>query len=66
VKDQLVKCLKKGGYSFTGEALNLNTYPFYFEEWIAELLEKAKWIPGSAFVHLRDTTADRQARNDKG
>ena len=42
VKDQFIKCLKKGGYSFTGEALHLNTYPFYFEEWIADLLEKAK------------------------
>ncbi len=42
VRDEFVKCLKKGGYSFTGEALNLNTYPFYFEEWIADLLEKAK------------------------
>jgi len=42
VADELVKCLKKGGYSFTGEALPLNTYPFYFEEWTAELLEKAK------------------------
>jgi hypothetical protein len=42
VKKELVKCLKKGGYSFTGEALHLNTYPFYFEEWIAQLLQKAK------------------------
>ncbi|RKY10889.1 MAG: hypothetical protein DRP65_05740 [Planctomycetota bacterium] len=42
VADELVKCLKKSGYSFTGEALPLNTYPFYFEEWVAELLEKAK------------------------
>lgn len=42
VRDELTKCLKKGGYNFTGEALNLNTYPFYFEEWIADLLEKAK------------------------
>jgi len=42
VADEFVKCFKKGGYSFTGEALPLNTYPFYFEEWIAELLEKTK------------------------
>jgi len=42
VADEFVKCLKKGGYTFTGEALPLNTYPFYFEEWIAQLLEKAK------------------------
>jgi hypothetical protein len=40
VADEFVKCLKKGGYSFTGEALPLNTYPFYFEEWIAELKKK--------------------------
>ena len=42
VEDELVKCFEKEGYSFTGEALNLNTYPFYFEEWIADLLKKAK------------------------
>jgi len=42
VADEFVKCLQKSGYSFTGEALPLNTYPFYFEEWVAELLEKAK------------------------
>ncbi len=42
VADELVKCLEKDGYGFTGEALPLNTYPFYFEEWTAELLEKAK------------------------
>jgi len=42
VADEFVKCLKKGGYSFTGEALPLNTYPFYFEEWVAKLLEKTK------------------------
>ena len=40
--DQLAKCFEKEGCSFAGEALPLNTYPFYFEEWIAELLEKAK------------------------
>jgi hypothetical protein len=42
VADKFAKCLEKGGYSFIGEALPLNTYPFYFEEWIANLLEKAK------------------------
>ncbi|MHC5060219.1 MAG: hypothetical protein ACYTFK_03940 [Planctomycetota bacterium] len=40
--DRIAKCFEKQGCNFTGEALPLNTYPFYFEEWIADLLEKAK------------------------
>ena len=34
--------LCKEGYSLTGEALKLHVYPFFFEEWVSELMQKAK------------------------
>lgn len=41
-----VQYLKNGftkeGHKFQGEPLRLNAYPFYFEEWILELLNKAQ------------------------
>ncbi|HAL44715.1 MAG TPA: hypothetical protein DCP47_02165 [Phycisphaerales bacterium] len=39
-KDRLETALSKQGCTFPGETLRLNTYPFYFEEWIADLLIK--------------------------
>ena len=36
------KCLSMKGFGISGEALQLNVYPFYFEEWVAELMAKAK------------------------
>lgn len=38
-KEKLDQALEKQGYSFPGESLRLNVYPFYFEEWIADLLK---------------------------
>lgn len=40
--DRLAEALTKQGCSFPGEALKLNVYPFFFEEWIWDLL---KFIP---------------------
>jgi transposase len=40
--DKLAEALTKQGCSFAGEALKLNVYPFYFEEWIWDLL---KFVP---------------------
>ncbi|MCE5341549.1 MAG: hypothetical protein LLF92_10575 [Planctomycetaceae bacterium] len=39
---RLETALKKHGCDFPGETLKLNTYPFYFEQWIADLLLKAQ------------------------
>jgi hypothetical protein len=41
-KDTLAQALSKQGCWFPGETLRLNVYPFFFEEWIADLL---KFIP---------------------
>ena len=41
-KDKLATALSKQGCSFPGESLRLNVYPFYFEEWISDLL---KFVP---------------------
>ncbi len=38
---QLKHSLSKKGYSMPGEALRLNTYPFFFEQWVRDLLHKA-------------------------
>jgi hypothetical protein len=38
-KDTLAAALTKQGCPFPGENLRLNVYPFYFEEWIADLLK---------------------------
>lgn len=37
-KDRLETALAKQGCDFHGEPLKLNIYPFYFENWIADLL----------------------------
>ena len=34
--------MSKEGYSFDAEALGLHLYPFYFEEWVEGLLDKAR------------------------
>jgi hypothetical protein len=40
-KEKLDQALDKQGCSFPGEALRLNVYPFYFEEWIGDLIKAA-------------------------
>jgi hypothetical protein len=40
--DRLAEALTKQGCAFPGEALKLNVYPFFFEEWVADLL---KFVP---------------------
>jgi hypothetical protein len=37
-KDKMDQSLTKQGCSFPGESLQLNVYPFFFEEWISDLL----------------------------
>jgi hypothetical protein len=39
--ERLKTALSKQGCDFPGETLKLNTYPFYFEEWISDLLKSA-------------------------
>ncbi|MEN6383713.1 MAG: hypothetical protein ABFD79_00785 [Phycisphaerales bacterium] len=39
---RLETALTKQGCDFPGETLKLNTYPFYFEEWISDLLISAE------------------------
>jgi hypothetical protein len=34
--------MSKEGYGFEAEALGLHFYPFYFEEWVEDLLDKAR------------------------
>lgn len=41
-KDFLANGFTKQGCSFPGESLKLNVYPFYFEEWIADLLDSVQ------------------------
>ncbi|MBI9017697.1 MAG: hypothetical protein JEZ07_10615 [Phycisphaerae bacterium] len=41
-KDRIIKSLTLGGCELPGEPLKLNLYPFFFEEWILELVQKAK------------------------
>jgi hypothetical protein len=38
-KDILAEALTKQGCAFPGEALKLNVYPFFFEEWIWDLMK---------------------------
>jgi len=40
--ERIEKALSQQGCDFPGETLRLNTYPFHFEEWIADLLIKAQ------------------------
>ncbi|NQU76637.1 MAG: hypothetical protein HQ546_10030 [Planctomycetes bacterium] len=39
----LGRWLRKEGYSIEGETLRLNLYPLFFEEWVLELMYKAKY-----------------------
>jgi len=39
--EQMKRSLCKNGCSMPGEALNLNVYPFFFEQWVRYILEKA-------------------------
>jgi len=39
---RLETALNKNGCEFPGETLKLNTYPFYFEQWVADLLQKTQ------------------------
>ncbi len=39
---RLTKALSKEGCRLPGEALKLNAYPFFFEEWILDLVKKAE------------------------
>ncbi len=41
-KENLQKGLSKEGCALPGEALKLNIYPFFFEEWIADLMKEPK------------------------
>jgi hypothetical protein len=41
-KNILLKGISKEGAALTGEALRFNIYPFHFEEWVLDLLKKAK------------------------
>lgn len=40
-KKELEAWLSKDGYEIAGEALRLNMYPFWFEDWVWELLGRA-------------------------
>lgn len=39
-EEQLKRSLTKKGCHLPGEALRLNTYPFFFEQWVRDLLKK--------------------------
>jgi len=41
-KDHLAQALSKEGCALPGESLKLNVYPFFFEEWILDLIKKAE------------------------
>ena len=43
--ERLETALNRQGCEFSGEMLKLNTYPFYFEQWICDLLKKAQTAP---------------------
>jgi hypothetical protein len=40
--DALVNGLSKEGYSLQGESLKINVYPFFFEQWVLDLMSKSK------------------------
>jgi hypothetical protein len=42
MKELFLKGLTKEGYSVPGESLNVNLYPFFFEEWVSDLLKKSE------------------------
>ena len=41
-KEHLMKSLSREGYSMPGEPLSINIYPFFFEEWVLDLMKKTK------------------------
>jgi hypothetical protein len=44
MKELFTKGLTKEGYSMPGESLKVHLYPFFFEEWVANLMSKAKSV----------------------
>jgi hypothetical protein len=40
--EQLIKGLSKEGYAMPGESLRINIYPFFFEEWVSDLMRKVE------------------------
>jgi hypothetical protein len=40
--EQMIKGLSKEGYAIPGESLQINIYPFFFEEWVSDLMRKAE------------------------
>ena len=41
---KFLKSLTKQGCHLTGEALGFNLYPFYFEEWVMDLVNKTSRV----------------------
>lgn len=42
LKELFTKALSKEGYSMPGESLKVHLYPFFFEEWILDLMRKVE------------------------
>ena len=42
--EQLIKAMSKEGYDMPGEPLRINVYPFFFEEWVVDLMRKAEAV----------------------
>jgi len=40
--EQLAKTLTKEGYALAGESLRINMYPFFFAEWVVDLMRRAE------------------------
>ena len=41
-QDQLQAWLTREGYRLAGEALSLHLYPFFFDDWVFELMSRAR------------------------
>jgi len=41
-QERLIKAMSKEGCAFSGESLKINIYPFFFEEWILDLVKKSE------------------------
>jgi hypothetical protein len=44
MKELFTKGLTKEGYSMPGESLKVHLYPFFFEEWVANLMSKVESV----------------------
>jgi hypothetical protein len=42
LKEMYLKGLTKEGYSIPGEPLKVHLYPFFFEEWVLDLIKKTE------------------------